>query len=160
MHRKTISEILYKTKKLQKISNEVELKSVQKKTLEYEIDTLQERVVLLRLIKNLNVTPVMRKIQQRYEDERSGRESDIIITEDEISKVQSAAIIIENLLKGIDQMHKIDIHFHTTKILTIIQNMDKETANILIPELKRILCDECPFYRKYKYDNITSSNNG
>lgn len=150
VHRSTISHIIHSTRKLRKATEEVQAKAIEKKTLELQIDTYRERVEMIHTIKALDIVPVLRKLQTIGQLRKNGKKTDkIIITDKEKDRLKEATTVIENMLRGIDQIHKVDIHFHVHKIMNFIEDMDAETTKIFTPTLKRFLCEKCPLYMKY-----------
>jgi hypothetical protein len=137
--RKTMSSIINKTRKLQVVTNEIEKKKVELQNLNYKIDTYKERANLIKLLESTDIIPIVKKLKNK-----------VTISDKERSQLKSAIHTLESLFRSIDYLHKNDIHYHVDKIVSVIQNMDQEMGNILIPELKKILCDECPIYIKYQ----------
>lgn len=155
--RQTISRIInQKTRELRDVTDEYDTKLQEKKTIELQIDTYKERAELLKLIKIIDVVPVLRKVQERHRQEQLVNQGKLVeitapgITEEESAKLKQSVNVIENLLRGLDSMTKMDIHFHITKVLTVIQGMNDKEAEIMIPELKRMLCHKCPLFAKYQ----------
>lgn len=147
--RKVISEIINSVKKLQQQAKVTDRK---KRELEDEtnrkiittkiIDTLDERTDLIELLKGSQIVPIAKKI----DDGKT-------LTKVEKIDLQRVIKTLEILFSGIDNIHKVDLHFHSNKILTVIQNMSADEGKILYPQLKEQLCDQCPLMAKYKKES-------
>lgn len=150
--RKTASKIINSVRKLQKLKKDTEKRT---KELQHEtnkalitkqiIDTYQERSNLIIAIKNMDISPVMRELKEAYEQKRQAK-----ITPEQKRKFDEAIPQLERLFTGIDNSNKVDIHFHVTKVLNVLQNMTVEESRLIQPELKRMLCDNCPAYKAYQ----------
>jgi len=156
--RKTISSIINKqTRELRKVTEDVETKIIEKKQQEILIDTYKDRVHYINLIKTLDIAPVLRKMQKQTEELELYGEVQTKITNEESDRVKIAIQNIENLHRGIDQMSRVDIHFHVEKMVVAIRNMDREEMKVFAPELKKMICDRCPLYKKHQQEQFASS---
>lgn len=138
VHRKTIHGIIHPLSRLQKVTTKNKTILQKSETAQALLNTYEERIALIDVLKQSEILPITKKVKKNE-----------ILTPSDRVNLHTAINTLEKLFGGIDNLTKVDIHFHSTKILNVIENMDGEMAELLFPEIKKRLCYDCPAYKAY-----------
>lgn len=136
--RTTIANIINNGGTLRRHTVDTEEAKQKLMTINHKINTLENRKNMLDLL-DADIKHLQKKL---YVDKEE-------LTFIESKRLNMSLKSMEDILKGVDQINKNDIHYHVGKIIITLENMNDEQGQLLIPHIKSLICEGCPHYKRY-----------